>query len=93
MPGRCGTGSLGAGPMAGRDFGFCAGVSPFRHGAGFGFGLGLGWRCGFGRSFLFDEMVPERQKKLLQSQKEWLQIYKAGLEKCLEAIDKQLEDL
>jgi len=92
MPGRDGTGPIGAGPMTGRGLGFCTGANAARYGTGRGLGLGLGLACrrGFGRwfsrGFAIDEAIPKTQKELLQKQK-------AILEKRLEAIDKQLEDL
>jgi hypothetical protein len=92
MPGRDGTGPIGAGPMTGRGLGFCTGADAARYGTGRGLGLGLGLACrrGFGRWFsrdlAIDEAIPKTQKELLQNQK-------AILEKRLEAIDKQLENL
>jgi hypothetical protein len=92
MPGRDGTGPMGAGSMTGRGLGYCTGVNAIRYGAGSGRGMGLGLACrrgfgrGYGRGFAADEINPKTQKELLESQK-------AILEKRLEAIDKQLEDL
>lgn len=92
MPGRDGTGPMGAGSMIGRGLGFCTGANEVRYGTGLGFGLGLGLVCRrgfgrwFGRGFAIDEATSKTQKKLLQNQK-------AILEKRLEAIDKQLENL
>jgi hypothetical protein len=90
MPGRDGTGPMGAGPMTGRGFGICTGANAVKYGAGFGMGLGLarrrGFGRGFGRGFPVNEISSETQKELLQAQKEILQ-------KRLEVIDKQLEDL
>jgi hypothetical protein len=53
MPGRDGTGPLGAGPMTGRGLGPCTGASNMLKCAGLGLGLGLGLACrrGFGRGF------------------------------------------
>ncbi|HHW31778.1 MAG TPA: DUF5320 domain-containing protein [Clostridiaceae bacterium] len=92
MPGSNGTGPIGAGPMTGRGFGFCAGANAARYGTGRGLGLGLGLACRrgfgrwFGRCFTIDGVIPKTQKELLQNQK-------TILEKRLEAIDKQLENL
>lgn len=92
MPGRDGTGPMGAGPMTGRGFGFCTGANAMKYGAGLGRGLGMGLACRrgfgrwFGRGFAIDEAAPKTQKELLQNQK-------AILEKRLEAIDKQLKDI
>ena len=46
MPGRDGTGPLGAGSMTGRGLGICAGVNAARYGVGVGRGLGLACRHG-----------------------------------------------
>ena len=92
MPGRDGTGPMGAGSMTGRGLGFCTGANAVRYGAGFGLGLGPGLTCRrgfgrrFGRGFAINEATSKTQKELLQNQK-------TILEKRLEAIDKQLEDL
>jgi hypothetical protein len=92
MPGRDGTGPMGAGSMTGRGLGFCTGANAVRYGAGFGLGLGPGLACRrgfgrrFGRGFAINEATSKTQKELLQNQK-------TILEKRLEAIDKQLEDL
>jgi len=92
MPGRDGTGPMGTGPMTGRGLGFCAGANAVRYrvGLGRGLSLGLGCRRGFGRWFgrglVTDEAALKMQKELLQNQK-------AILEKRLDAINKQLEEL
>ncbi len=52
MPGRDGTGPMGAGAMTGRGMGLCTTV-PGNAGSGFGFGKGqgLGRRLGCGRGY------------------------------------------
>jgi hypothetical protein len=94
MPGRDGTGPMGAGSMTGRGLGLCTGANAVKYGAVFGIGLGLARRYGFGGGFgrgfgkglAFNETSPKTQKELLQEQKDILQ-------NRLEVIDKQLEDL
>lgn len=92
MPGRNGTGPMGAGAMTGRGLGPCAGTGSLAKGAGLGLGLGLGMACrrGFGRGFrrLFvdNEMSAEDCKGLLQLQKD-------ALKNRLADIDRQLESL
>lgn len=58
MPGKNGTGPVGAGPMTGRAMGFCVGteVSGYANavggrGCGMGRGRGMGQGRGFGRGF------------------------------------------
>ena len=92
MPGRDGTGPMGAGPMTGRGFGICTGANAVRYGAGRGMGLGLGLGCrrgfgyGFGRGSAVYEISPKTQEELLKEQKTISQ-------ERLEAIDQQLENL
>jgi hypothetical protein len=90
MPGRDGTGPMGAGSMTGRGLGLCTGVNAVRKGAGLGMRLGLarrrGFGRGFGRGFAVNETSPKTQKELLQVQRDFLQ-------SRLEVIDKQLENL
>lgn len=94
MPGRDGTGPVGAGAMTGRGFGPCAGVGTARLGAGPQMGLGLGCRggsgrgngFGFGRGFMMNQVTPQNSKEILEEQKRILQDQ-------LEVIDEQLEDL
>ena len=76
MPGRDGTGPLGAGPISGRGLGFCTDINAIRRGAGFGLGLGLGLACrrGFGRWFgrgfaIADEISPKTQKNCLRGKR------------------------
>jgi len=92
MPGRDGTGPMGAGSMTGRGLGICTGATTVKYGAGLGMGLGLGLACrrgfsfGFGRGFVFNQTSPKTQKELLYEQKTMLQ-------NRLEVIEKQLENL
>ncbi|MGE4485112.1 MAG: DUF5320 domain-containing protein [Oscillospiraceae bacterium] len=90
MPGRDGTGPMGAGTMTGRGLGFCTGKNAAKYGAGLGLGLGLGLACrrGFRGGFRFaaDQTSPTAQKDMLLEQKDLLQ-------KRLEVIEKQLDNL
>lgn len=90
MPGRNGTGPMGAGAMTGRGLGPCAGTGKPVKGAGLGLGLGMACRRGFGRGFRWfsvnEEMTAEDRKGLLQQQK-------SALENRLADIDHQLESL
>lgn len=94
MPGRDGSGPMGFGAMTGKGFGACTGVSAARGGVGFGFGLGRGCRrgagggygAGFGRGFGLEQNPARTQKELLEEQKGFLQ-------RRLEVVGKQLEDL
>ncbi len=90
MPGRDGTGQMGAGSMTGRGMGLCAGGVP-GYGAGRGLGLGLGWRrgCGrgFGRQFAPVTLPDDVSRKDLLAQQ------KRTLESRLEMVNKQLETL
>lgn len=92
MPGRDGTGPMGAGTMTGRGLGFCTGAKAVKYGADLGLGLGLGFACRrglgrrFGRVFANDKSTSKTQKELLQKEK-------AILKNRVEAIDKQLENL
>lgn len=90
MPGRNGTGPMGAGSITGRGLGLWTGANAVRYGAGFEMGLGLacgrGFGGGFRRSFAVNQTSTKTQKELLQEQKDILQ-------NRLEVIDKQLENL
>src|SRR5690554_460321 len=93
MPGRDGTGPMGAESMAGRGLGLRTGANAVKYGAGLGMmGLGLRLACrrsfgrGFGRGFAFNQTSSKTQKELLNEQKTMLQ-------ERLEVIDKQLESL
>jgi len=92
MPGRDGTGPMGAGSMTGRGLGLCTGANDDKYGAGPGLGLGLGLACrrgfgrGFGRGFAVNQNSSKTQKELLKEQKN-------VLKSRLDVIDKQLENL
>lgn len=92
MPGGDGTGPLGAGPLTGGGFGWCADARGLRYGAGRGFGFGRGFACrrGFGgfwgRGFLPAPLSAKNQKELLEAEKEFLQ-------SRLQQIDQELENL
>ena len=92
MPGRDGTGPLGAGAKTGRGLGPCTGAGAIKYGAGIGLGLGLGLACrrgfrrGFGRGFFGSRASSLTPKELLQEQQ-------SALKSRLEEIDKQLENL
>jgi hypothetical protein len=92
MPGRDGTGPLGAGAGTGRGFGPCVGASAIKYGAGVGLGLGLGLACrrgfrrGFGRGFIGNRASSLTNKELLQEQR-------SALQSRLEEIDKHLNNL
>lgn len=91
MPGRDGTGPMGAGSMAGRGFGGCfAGAGKgigFRLGKGMG--RGLGCRSGIGRCFVDQELV---EPPLPMSDKEILAEQKKILEAQLDAINKKMQE-
>ena len=92
MPGRDGTGPMGAGAMTGRGLGVCTDSKAAKYGAGLAMGLGLGLACrrgfgrGFGRGFAFNQTSSKTQKELLNEQKTILQ-------DRLEVIEKQMENL
>lgn len=88
MPGRNGTGPMGAGAMTGRGLGPCAGTGKLIKGAGLGLGLGLGMACRRGFRWLSagNELPTENRKDLLQQQKN-------ALKNRLADIDRQLESL
>lgn len=90
MPGRDGTGPVGAGALTGRGLGLCNDANMMKSGSGLRIGLGLSCRRGFGRgygrSFASMRNYDKTQKDILQEQKSMLQ-------NQIEAIDKQLENL
>ena len=90
MPGRNGTGPMGAGAMSGRGLGLCSGAGNLARGARLGLGLGMACRRGFGRGFrrfsVNEEMTANHRKELLQLQKN-------TLKNRLVDIDRQLESL
>ena len=85
MPGRDGTGPMGAGSMTGRGAGVCGSGVGRRsanfaggRGCGRGFGRGAGVGCGMGFGNRFARMSPEQEKSLL--------------EENLKAIEQELAD-
>jgi hypothetical protein len=100
MPGFDGTGPGGYGPMTGWGHGICAdpGWREYpRYGWGGGYGHGRGWRHRFwatgipgrgwwGAPYGYRDIPP-------QEESEWLKQEAAYLEKELEAIHQQLEQL
>ncbi len=87
MPGRNGTGPMGAGPMTGRGFGVCAGNGIQTRPR---FGLGFGCRRGFGNGFnqQGSTVVPSNAN---QSSHENLIRHKNLLEKRLQKVNHDLE--
>lgn len=90
MPGRDGSGPLGAGPLTGRGLAPCAG-NRLKYAAGAGIGLGLGLGLGFGRRRRFraasqPAVSSETRKQLLQEQKDLLT-------RRLDAIERQISNL
>ncbi|MGJ4851597.1 DUF5320 domain-containing protein [Bacillota bacterium Meth-B3] len=90
MPGRDGTGPVGAGLMTGRGFGVCSGGAP-GYGAGRGAGLGLGRRGGRGCGRGFGGYVPSDRYGSL-TRKEALSEHKKLLEDRLDFVNKQLDE-
>ncbi len=92
MPRRDGTGPMGEGAMTGRRLGFCPGTKAIKYGTGLGLGFGLGltrrrrFRDGSGRRIASNQTFSKTQKMTLLEQKNLLQ-------KRLEVIEKQLENL
>ncbi|NCB52932.1 MAG: hypothetical protein EOM54_13825 [Clostridia bacterium] len=86
MPGRDGTGPMGAGSITGRGFGFCAGGANKGPGPGFGFACGRGLRGGFGMGRAAGQTSAMARKDLLSEQRDLLK-------KRLDVIEKQIESL
>ena len=88
MPGRNGTGPLGAGAMSGRGLGDCTGTVRAQRGVGCGLGLGRGCGRGYARGVRLgaQPIAPEAQKDVLLREKELLK-------NRLDALDAQLENL
>ncbi len=90
MPGRNGTGPMGAGAMTGRGLGLCSGAGNLARGARLGLGLGMACRRGFGRGFRMfsadEEMTANHRKELLQLQKNTLKNRLADLDRQLESL-------
>lgn len=90
MPRGDGTGPMGRGPMSGRGTGFCNLANAAQSVVGLGLGLALRRRRGSGqwvdRYNNIDQAASTTPKELLQKQK-------AALQRRLEVIDRQLENL
>lgn len=90
MPRGDGTGPMGRGPMSGRDTGLCSLANAAQSVVGLGLGLALRRRRGSGqwvdRNNNIDQAASTTSKELLQKQK-------AALQRRLEVIDRQLENL
>lgn len=88
MPGRNGTGPMGAGAMTGRGLGLCAGGGMPNKSTGLR--CGMACRRGFGRGFrrfsAIGNSTGDNRRDILQAQKN-------ALKDRLAAIDKQLESL
>ncbi|MFT8888591.1 MAG: DUF5320 domain-containing protein [Ethanoligenens sp.] len=90
MPGRNGTGPMGAGAMTGRGLGLCSGAGNLARGARLGLGLGMACRRGFGCGF---RMFSADEEMTANHRKELLQLQKNTLKNRLADIDRQLESL
>ena len=90
MPGRNGTGPMGAGAMTGRGLGLCSGAGNLARGARLGLGLGMACRRGFGRGF---RMFSADEEMTANHCKELLQLQNNTLKNRLADIDRQLESL
>ena len=91
MPGRNGTGPMGAGAMTGRGLGLCSGAGNLARGARLGLGLGMACRRGFGRGFR--RFSANNEEMTANHRKELLQLQKNTLKNRLADIDRQLESL
>ena len=90
MPGRDGTGPVGAGALTGRGLGLFNDANMMKSGSGLRIGLGLACRRGFGRGYGRNFASMRTYEK---TQKEVMQDQKSMLQNQIEAIDKQLENL
>lgn len=94
MPGRDGSGPLGAGPLTGRGLGPCAGRRlKYAAGAGAGIGLGLGLGLGLGRRRRFRGAGSTPAAVSGKTRKQLLQEQKDLLTRRLDAIERQMNDL
>lgn len=73
MPGRNGTGPMGAGPMTGRGFGYCPGV---------GYACRRGFRSGFGAY----QTSPKTQKEVLIEEKSLIEERLSRIESQLKTL-------
>ncbi|HHU91418.1 MAG TPA: DUF5320 domain-containing protein [Clostridiaceae bacterium] len=88
MPGRDGTGPVGAGSMTGRGLGFCNDAKTVNPGRRPGMRLRPACRRGFGRGYGMNFGVND-----VNSKKELLQNQKSMLQNQINLIDKQLKNL
>lgn len=88
MPGRNGTGPMGAGAKTGRGLGPCAGRGISKKGTGLR--CGMACRRGFGRGFRRFSAI---ENSAVDYRRDILQAQKNALTNRLAAIDKQLESL
>ena len=93
MPGKDGTGPIGAGSQTGRGLGICSETVKYGSGMGMGLGLGLACRRGFGRGFGRGFAMNRKSFKIPEVQKELLENQRDVLKDRLEVIDKQLKSL
>jgi hypothetical protein len=97
MPGKNGTGPMGAGPMSGRGFGNCARQGQGQAGQGLGRGLGQGGG-GRGRGRMlqaggrFGFSAPERSSDVTMENQELMRQNEA-LRSEMEAIMKRLDEM
>lgn len=92
MPGRNGTGPMGAGPMTGRGLGNCTGNQPGNFPRNYGRGLGCrrGSGRGFGLGWFGGGWFNNRNTKdTLQEQKKMLQDELDLINRDLEELDKK----
>lgn len=88
MPGRNGTGPLGASAMSGRGLGNCTGTMRAQRGLGCGYGLGRACGRGYARGVRLGG-----QPIALEARKDVLLREKELLKNRLDMLDKQLETL
>lgn len=104
MPGGDRTGPMGAGPMTGRGFGFCAGSGQpgyasggwgrgMGRGRGFGRGRGMGWGRGFGwrgAAAYPAQPVPYRSFPTSTEVREDLESYRDQLKRELQGVEEEI---
>lgn len=97
MPGRDGTGPMGAGPRTGRGLGPCGGVNRGAAGMGRGWGGGRrGWRHVFNATGLprwarrgFAPLTPEEKQEALKDEAARLQTQLDEVNQRLQSIQKK----
>jgi len=90
MPGRDGTGPLGAGAMTGRGMGFCASPEQANYRTGRRLGFGIACRRGYGRGYGRGINI---RTPAYQTSKELLEEQRDVLKSRLDIIDKKLENM